>query len=153
MSNEPVSAADLAAALREATEVLAALNIEWGLPLETEINLAQWTETLETWESERAVWDRDRADVMLCATRYAMNRMTTMPSTVQRYIRNSMGDWPQLERDRLATLIDQEEETTQHMIDAGVIDAESVTAGSPLGNPRIDRPGWLALRDALRGGE
>lgn len=144
---------DLAAALRGALDALAVLNIEAGLDAETEAARAEWTETLESWEDERAVWDRDRADVMLCAVRYAMGRMTTMPKTVQRYIRAHMADWPQLERDRLATLIDQEEETTQRLIAAGVIDANSVTAGSPLGNPVVDRPGWLSLRDALRGGE
>lgn len=144
---------DLAVALRGALDALAVLNIDYGLDAKTEADLARWRETLESYEAERAVWDRDRADVMLAAVRYAMGRSTYMPSTVQRYVRQHMGDWPQLERDRLAAVIDQEAQETQRLIDAGVIDPTSVTAGSPLGNPRIDRPGWLSLRDALRGGE
>jgi hypothetical protein len=77
--------------------------------------------------------DMDRSDVMLAAVRYSMGRMTMMPRTVQRYILAHMHEWPQLERDRLAIAIEQEAEV----------------AGR-LGDDIIDRPGWIALRNALR---
>jgi len=79
--------------------------------------------------------DMDRADVMLAACRYAMPRETYIGSSVRRYILAHMHQWPQWERDRLAIIIDQQEHE-----------------GS-LGDEVADRPGWLALRDALRGGE
>lgn len=80
--------------------------------------------------------DLDRSDVMLAAIRYAMPRQSYIGSSIRSYVVAHMHEWPQVERDRLAIVID-----------------EAAADADALGDPRIDRPAWLDLRDALRRGE
>lgn len=80
----------------------------------------------------------DRANhayVVRAALRYTLGSRTYGPGMVQEYIRDHMDALLPTEREAMAAEIDQAETERR------------------LGDETIDLPGWLALRDALRGGE
>lgn len=72
---DPVSAHDLAEALRGATDALSVIGIEWGLDPAVEEDNARWVNLLERWDGQclslallQALSDRDAA--MRFAYRY-----------------------------------------------------------------------------------
>lgn len=75
---------------------------------------------------------KDHRDIMMFAFRYALGRRTFAPAIVQEYIREHIDEFSATDRLQMAREIESEEYT------------------NTLGDPNIDKPGWLAFMAWLR---
>jgi len=92
---------------------------------------------------------RDHALIVLFAMRYAMGRQSAGVGIVRDYIARHLDGLTENEREAMATEIDTAERLMLDRIDEGGV---MVTMPTAIGSPIVDAPGWLDLRDLLRGG-
>ena len=83
--------------------------------------------------------------IMICAVRYAIGRETYMPGLVQEFIQR----YPQAVTENVKVVIlrdiDEADRVTEHVMPSG-----KILRIDHLGDPKIDRPGWLKFRDWLK---
>lgn len=80
--------------------------------------------------------DRDFGMVCLCAMRYSMGRQTYMPHYIQGFI---AGHICMIDTASITAMIND------------IQSARDSQMPMPLGDPKIDEPGWIAFQDFLLG--
>ena len=97
-------------------------------------------------EKQTARDDAEIGAIVICAVRYAIGRQSYMPGLVQDFIMRH----PEIltENDRQVIIMDIEEadEIRTYTMENG----QTLTVDR-LGNTKIDRPGWLRLKEWLKG--
>ena len=91
-------------------------------------------------------FDKDLGVIALCAVRYAIGRESYMPSLVQDFVMRH----PEILSDNIRTVMIRDIE------EADEIRTYTMENGCPiivdrLGDTKIDRPGWLKLKEWLKG--
>ena len=97
-------------------------------------------------KKQRPLEDEYIGAIVICAVRYALGRESYMPGLVQDFIMRH----PEIltENDRQVIIMDIEEadEIRTYTMENG----QTLTVDR-LGNTKIDRPGWLRLKEWLKG--
>lgn len=93
-----------------------------------------------------AMDDAEIGAIVICAVRYALGRQSYMPGLVQDFIMRH----PEIltESDRQVIIMDIEE--ADEIRTYTTVNGRTITVDG-LGDTKIDRPGWLKLKEWLNG--
>lgn len=94
----------------------------------------------------RAMNDANMGIIVICAVRYALGRKSYMPGLVQDFIMRHPEILTENDRDVIIRDIEEADEIRTYTMENG----RTITVDS-LGDTKIDRPGWLKLKEWLKG--
>lgn len=90
--------------------------------------------------------DAEIGAIVICAVRYALGRESYMPGLVQDFIMRHPEILTENDRQVIIRDIEEADEIRTYTMENG----QTLTVDR-LGNTKIDRPGWLKLKEWLKG--
>lgn len=90
--------------------------------------------------------DAEIGAIVICAVRYALGRESYMPGLVQDFIMRHPEILTENNRQVIIRDIEEADEIRTYTMENG----QKLTVDG-LGNTKIDRPGWLRLKEWLKG--
>ena len=90
--------------------------------------------------------DAEIGAIVICAVRYALGRESYMPGLVQDFIMRNPEILTESDRQVIIRDIEEADEIRTYTMKNG----QTLTVDM-LGNTKIDRPGWLRLKEWLKG--
>ena len=90
--------------------------------------------------------DAEIGAIVICAVRYAIGRKTYMPGLVQDFIMRHPEILTEHERQVIIMDIEEADEIRTYT----TVNGRTITVDM-LGDTKIDRPGWLKLKEWLKG--
>lgn len=96
-------------------------------------------------EKQTARDDAEIGAIVICAVRYAIGRQSYMPGLVQDFIMRNPEVLTEHDRQVIIRDIEDADEITTYKSANGYMTIDR------LGDTKIDRPGWLKLKEWLKG--
>ena len=99
-------------------------------------------------KKQSPIEDKYIGAIVICAVRYALGRESYMPGLVQDFIMRHPEILTENDRQVIIRDIEEADEIRTYTMENG----QTLTVDR-LGNTKIDRPGWLKLKEWLKGAE